>query len=63
MQYDKDVQQPRILARQFAREITAEELSIVGGGVKHTCDLGDPTGSTCAASDGNPCDQDTWSTE
>ena len=50
----------RVLARHFAQEMTLDEVSQVAGGAKHTCDLGDPTGSTCGASDGNPCDLDWW---
>lgn len=41
----------RILARSLARELTAEEMSLIAGGI--AC-----TRSTCSGSDNNSCDLD-----
>ena len=41
----------RVLARQFARELSLDELTQVGGQRKQACDSGDWTGSTCTITD------------
>lgn len=59
MQDVSAVNSNRVLARQFAREISVEEMMTVGGGEnKTTCDPGDPTGSSCGVSGADPCDLD-----
>lgn len=49
-----EVQEPRILARHLARELSSEETeSVVGAGT-----FFHPLTSSCGSSDNNPCDLD-----
>jgi hypothetical protein len=56
MSKESKIDPNRLVVRNVARELTAEEMQLISGA--QSCPKDAPTTSTCAASDGQRCDLD-----